>query len=84
MHAFDYALVRAVRVATGDAVTLGVVLQCRQSRFLGVRWLDADAGGLGIDPALLAGAVGGSRPSPGAGPRRDPSAGCRRASGSTF
>ena len=57
MHAYDYAFVRAVRVATGDAVTLGVVLQCRQSRFLGVRWVDADAGALALDPALLAGAV---------------------------
>ncbi len=57
MHAYDYAFVRAVRVATGDAVTLGVVLQCRQSRFLGVRWVRADAGALALDPALLAGAV---------------------------
>ena len=57
MHAYDYALVRAVRVATGDAVTLGVVLQCRQSRFLGVRWVEADVGALALDPALLAGAV---------------------------
>lgn len=57
MHAFDYALIRAVRVATGDAVTLGVVLQCRQSRYLGVRWLDADTSALGLDPALLHGAL---------------------------
>ncbi len=53
MHAYDYALLRAVRVATGDAVTLGVVLQCRQSRFLGVRWLDAGAAPLGLDAELL-------------------------------
>ena len=56
MPAFDYALVRAVRVPTGDAVTLGVVLQCRQARFLGARLADgADAAArLGLDPELLA------------------------------
>ena len=57
MHAYDYAFVRAVRVASGDAVTLGVVLQCRQSRFLGVRWVEADAGALALDPGLLASAM---------------------------
>ncbi|MEM1116412.1 MAG: DUF3037 domain-containing protein [Bacteroidota bacterium] len=38
---YDYALLRAVHVPTGDAETVGVVLQCRQARFLGVRLLAA-------------------------------------------
>lgn len=54
--AFDYALVRAVWVPTGDAVTVGVVLQCRQARFLDVRLggsAEASAR-LGLDAELLA------------------------------
>ena len=54
MRAYDYALVRAVDVPTGDAVTVGVVLSCRQARFLGLRLLDADVGRLGLDADLLA------------------------------
>lgn len=45
--AYDYALLRAVHVPTGDAETVGVVLQCRQARFLAVR--------LVADPAAVAG-----------------------------
>ena len=46
--AYDYALVRVVpAVAVGDAETVGVVLQARQARFLGVRFT--------ADPAALAG-----------------------------
>ena len=56
MFAYDYALVRAVSVPTGDAVTLGAVLSCRQARFLEVRLGDAAeaAARLGLDAALLA------------------------------
>lgn len=36
-YGYDYALLRAVRVPTGDAETVGVVLQCRQAGFLGIR-----------------------------------------------
>ncbi len=32
--AYDYALVRAVHVPTGDSVTVGALLSCRQRRFL--------------------------------------------------
>ncbi len=32
--AYDYALVRAVHVPTGDGVTVGAILSCRQRRFL--------------------------------------------------
>ena len=55
MPAFDYALVRAVRVETGEAVALGAVLSCRQARFLEAR-LARDLGAaerLGLDAALL-------------------------------
>ena len=58
MVAYDYALVRVVpRVVTGDAETVGVVLQARQARFLGVRFV-ADAEALAarwpaLDGALL-------------------------------
>ena len=39
MPAFDYALIRVVpRVHTGDGVTVGVIAQCRQERFIGVAW----------------------------------------------
>ncbi len=37
--AYDYALIRVVprvHIASGEAV--GVILQCRQKRFIGVRW----------------------------------------------
>ena len=54
MPAYDYALVRAVHVPTGDAVTLGVVLSCRQARFLDVRWVEAATQHLGLDADLLA------------------------------
>ena len=54
MPSYDYALVRAVHVPSGDAVTLGVVLSCRQTRFLGVRWVEASHDHLGLDPDLLA------------------------------
>lgn len=53
MPAYDYALLQAVRVPTGDAVTLGVVLQCRQLRFLDVRWVGADPARLGLDADLV-------------------------------
>ena len=37
--AFDYALIRVVpRVHTGDGESIGVILQCRQKRFIGVAW----------------------------------------------
>lgn len=53
--AYDYALVRAVHVPTGDAQTLGVVLSCRQRRFLDCALRPATACRLpGVDPALLA------------------------------
>ncbi|PAP77025.1 DUF3037 domain-containing protein [Rubrivirga marina] len=63
MPAFDYALVRAVWVPTGDAVTVGVLLQCRQARFLDVRLADgADAAArLGLDAALLGRSLGSVR-----------------------
>ena len=57
MPSYDYALVRAVHVPTGDAVTVGVVLSCRQARFLGVRWVEAETGRLGLDADLLARAL---------------------------
>ena len=57
MPSYDYALVRAVHVPTGDAVTVGVVLSCRQARFLGVRWVEAETTHLGIDADLLARAL---------------------------
>ena len=39
LRAYDYALLRLVPdTPAGDAVTIGVVLQCRQARFLGVRF----------------------------------------------
>ena len=57
MPSYDYALVQAVHVPTGDAVTVGVVLSCRQARFLGVRWIEADTARLGLDPDLLARAL---------------------------
>ena len=55
MPAYDFAHVRAVDVVTGDAVTVGVVLSCRQARFLGVRVLDGAtaARALGLDATLL-------------------------------
>lgn len=72
MPSYDYALVRAVHVPTGDAVTLGVVLSCRQARFLGVRWVEADPGRLGLDAGLLARARSAfarvAEGGPGAGP----------------
>lgn len=62
MPAFDYALLRAVDVPTGDAVTVGVVLQCRQARFLGVRLHATDAAErLGLDRTLLTRALDGFR-----------------------
>ena len=40
MPAFDYATIRVVpRVELGGGETVGVILQCRQRRFLGVRWI---------------------------------------------
>ena len=59
MPAYDYALVRAVRVPTGDAVTVGVVLQSRQAGFLDVRLGDGRgaAARLGLDADLLARAL---------------------------
>ena len=53
MPAYDYALVRAVDVPTGDAVTVGVVLSCRQARFLDVRLVRSPADRLGLDADLL-------------------------------
>lgn len=55
MPAFDYALLRAVDVPTGDAVTLGVILQCRQARFLDLQLGDAAVAcaRLGLDAELL-------------------------------
>ncbi|MEL6616756.1 MAG: DUF3037 domain-containing protein [Bacteroidota bacterium] len=36
---FDYSLIRIVpRVHLGDCETVGAILQCRQRRFIGVRW----------------------------------------------
>ncbi|WP_412068033.1 DUF3037 domain-containing protein [Rubrivirga sp. IMCC43871] len=73
-RAFDYALVRAVSVPTGDAVTLGAVLSCRQAGFLGCALGDtADAATrLGLDRDLLARAVAAfetvARGGPAAGP----------------
>ena len=63
MPAFDYALLRAVWVPTGDAVTVGVVLQCRQARYLDARLVDGTdaAGRLGLDAGLLARALGSAR-----------------------
>ena len=56
MPAFDYATVRAVRVPTGDAVTVGAVLSCRQARFLDVVLTDGAGAAerLGLDAGLLA------------------------------
>ena len=72
MPSYDYALIRAVDVATGDAVTLGVVLSCRQARYLGVRWVEARTSGLGLDAELLTRAQAGfariAEGGPGAGP----------------
>ena len=55
MRPYDYALIRCVDVATGDSRTIGVVLSCRQARFLGVRVTDGTpaAAALGLDPELL-------------------------------
>lgn len=58
---YDYALLRVVCVPTGDAETVGVVLQSRQARFLGVR-LVADPDEVAarwreVDGALLARAL---------------------------
>ena len=40
--AFDYALIRVVpRVALGGGEAVGAILQCRQRRFIGVRWRDS-------------------------------------------
>lgn len=52
---YDYALIRAVHVATGDAVTVGVIVSCRQARFLGVRVLEGAhaAAALDLDADLL-------------------------------
>ena len=74
MPAFDYALVRAVRVPTGDAVTVGVVLQCRQARFLDVRLADAAdaARRLGLDAALLERSLGSVRRVSAGGPEAGP------------
>ncbi len=33
--AYDYALIRAVHVPTGDGITVGAIVSCRQRRFLG-------------------------------------------------
>lgn len=57
--AYDYALVRVVpHVPTGDAETVGVVLQARQARFLGVRFVATPealaARWPGLDADLLA------------------------------
>ena len=53
---YDYALLRVVHVPTGDAETVGVVLQSRQARYLGVR-LVADPGAVAarwrVDADLL-------------------------------
>ncbi len=74
MPAFDYALVRAVWVPTGDAVTVGVVLQCRQARFLDARLADgADAAqALGLDTDLLARALRSVRQIVAGGPEAGP------------
>ena len=75
--AFDYALVRVVpRVPVGDGEALGVVLQARQARFLGLRvvcspdalaarWPGLDAGLLARYLAAYEAVVGGG---PGAAP----------------
>ena len=34
MVAYDYALIRAVHVPTGDGLTVGAIVSCRQRRFL--------------------------------------------------
>ena len=40
--AYDYALIRVVpRVHLASGETVGVILQCRQKRFIGVRWAEA-------------------------------------------
>ena len=59
MPAYDYALVRAVHVPTGDALAVGVVLQCRQAGFLDTRLGDGrDAAvRLALDAELLARAL---------------------------
>ena len=62
MPAYDYALVRAVDVATGDAETVGVVVSSRQARLLGVRLaararVEGASGRLGLDAELLARAL---------------------------
>lgn len=74
MPAFDYATVRAVWVPTGDAVTVGAVLSCRQARFLDVRLADAAeaARRLGLDPELLARALGAFRQVAAGGPEAGP------------
>ena len=74
MPAYDYALVRAVDVPTGDAVTLGAVLSCRQARFLGVRLSDSDAAAdrLGLDADLLRRALVAFRRTAEGGPEAGP------------
>lgn len=74
MPAFDYALVRAVWVPSGDAVTVGVVLQCRQARFLDARLADPApaASRLGLDADLLARALASLRATVGGGPEAGP------------
>ncbi|MAQ95872.1 hypothetical protein B1759_10375 [Rubrivirga sp. SAORIC476] len=74
MPAFDYALLRAVWVPSGDAVTVGVVLQCRQARFLDARLVDAAAAAarLGLDADLLARALGALRQIVAGGPEAGP------------
>ncbi|MEM0962142.1 MAG: DUF3037 domain-containing protein [Bacteroidota bacterium] len=63
MPAYDYALLRAVDVPAGDCVTVGVILHCRQARYLGLRLADARgaADRLGLDERLLAIALEGVR-----------------------
>lgn len=57
--AYDYALVRVVpRVTTGDAEAVGVVLQARQARFLGVRFVASAADLAARWPALDAALLG--------------------------
>ena len=72
--AFDYALLRVVpSVPVGDGETVGVVLQARQARFLGVRfvcdpttlaarWPGLDAGLLGRYLRAFEAVAAGGRP----------------------
>ncbi len=51
--AYDYALIRAVHVPTGDGVTVGAIVSCRQRRFLDCTLVPLDSSLRYADAELL-------------------------------